>query len=160
MYSNFQQHLYCCLVVYSSSQYRVVVCLLVNEWPQNSHYWHKYKTKPKMTVPRKVYVYKKKSIWMESTNTLIKRISMFLPIIQKQTAFKNVGENLKKYYHRHSYWLFFVNIYLSWYCHLWFGFIFMSVMTILWSLIPSSTDICSMIEGFVVSTNTGKNLNK
>lgn len=25
---------------------------------------------------------------------------MFLPIIQKQIAFKNVGENLKKYYHR------------------------------------------------------------
>jgi hypothetical protein len=37
---------------------------------------------------------------MESTNTLIKRILMFLPIIQKQIAFKNVGENLKKYYNR------------------------------------------------------------
>jgi hypothetical protein len=35
----------------------------------------------------------------ESTNTLIKRI-MLLPIIQKQIAFKNVEENLKKYYHR------------------------------------------------------------
>lgn len=57
------------------------------------------KPKPKKTVPRKVYTkyFFKKPILMESANTLIKRI-MFLPIIQKQIAFKNVGENLKKYY--------------------------------------------------------------
>jgi hemerythrin-like domain-containing protein len=57
------------------------------------------KTKPKKTVPRKVYIYKKAN--MNGINQhLDKENKMFLPIIQKQIAFKNVGENLKKYYHR------------------------------------------------------------
>ena len=52
-----------------------------------------------MTVPRKVYIYKKANM-NGMTQHLDNENKMFLPIIQKQIAFKNVGENLKKYYHR------------------------------------------------------------